>query len=785
MIHNYITTTLRGMRKSKIFTLINLTGLSVAMACFILVGLYVRYELSYDQFHEDVEDIHIVKLKFTEEMGGFYNQLLPAVFADVIKEGTPGLKEVTTTLSGAANMYVKKGEDYIQENYYTVQNSFFNLFTFPFLYGNPSNALTYPESVVISKEMALKYFNKENAVGETLSIDGRGDFKVTGVLKPFAKNSQFQPHFSFSLNGLSNLESWGYNTFFIYIKTMPDANLDEIQARIASLYEANKPEGAMYKGATLGSFAESYWHASGSGASMNNKDRGLGANKDVIYMCSGLALLLLFIALANYVNMATARAIQRAKEVGVRKVNGASQKQLIAQFLGETLVFSFLSLLVAVILVELFLPAVSQIMGIQLKIDYQNPSMLILLIVYAGLCGLLAGVYPALLLSRFNPVKALKGHTQLNSSRFSHRSILLFLQFTISAFMIVVLLVANTQIHHYLNFDLGFDKERVVSIRMTEEMSESPKVFMQEVKNISGVEGVTVGPMPYGAYGFNTLQHGEKKLKHVPRVESDETFITMLKIPLLAGRNFDPKLTSDQDNSIIINETLARELELENPIGEVLLFEGKQKTIIGLMKDFFISGPMSNTRSLMLTPLTSGRVNNLLVKVNAANMATTLSSIDEIWDRFDYKNAYQYQFLDDAYEEKLSRIQRVTLIINGVPSAIVIISLFGLFSLVAFQTSRRVKEIGIRKVLGASGAHILFILGKPYALLILLSSGVAIPLGYYLMQTALGKYPNRITLDASFALITISTLIVFSVLVISSRALSAIRVNPVEILKDE
>jgi putative ABC transport system permease protein len=785
MLRNYIITTLRGMRRSKVFTLINLLGLSVAMACFILVGLYVRYELSYDQFHEDVEDIYLVKLKFTEEMGGSYNQLLPAVFADVIKEGTPGLEEVTTTLAGADNMYVVKGEEYILEKYYTFQNSFFDVFTFPFLYGNKATALTEPQSVVISKEMALKYFNKENAVGETLSVDGKGDFKVTGVLKSFPQNSQFQPHFSFSLNNMSNLDSWGYNTFFIYIKTLPNTDLTEVQNRIASLYNANKPEGAMYEGGGLGSFAESYWQLSRSGASLNNRDRGLGADKDVIYMCSGLAVLLLFIALANYVNMATAKAIQRAKEVGVRKVNGASRKQLIYQFLGETLIFSLLCLIVSVILVEVFIPSVSEMIGIQLSMDFGEPAILLFLVGYAILCGLSAGIYPAILLSRFNPVKALKGQAQVSQSGFSHRNILLFLQFTISAFMIMVLLVANSQIKHYINFDLGFDKERVVSIGLTEEMREKPQVVMQEVRIIIGVEGVTVGPMPGGAFGFNTIEYGEKKLKYVPRVESDENFLPMLKIPLLAGRNFDPKMVSDQENAMIVNETLAKELELEDPVGAVILFEGKQKTIIGLMKDFYISGPRARKRSLMLTPLISGNVNNLLVKVNAENMASTLGQIDKLWDQFDYKNAYQYRFLDNAYEEKLSQIQRITSIINGVTTAIVVISLFGLFSLVAFQTSRRVKEIGIRKVLGARGINILLILGKPYAWLILLSSAVAIPLGYSLMDKTLEQYTNRIELDASFALITILAIVVFSVLVIVSRAISAVRANPVDILRNE
>jgi len=521
MLKNYLITTLRSIRKNKLFTAINLIGLSVAMSCFILVTLYVRYELTYDQFHESVDEIYLVKLKRAERFGGNYNQFLPAVFADIIEEGAPGVEEVTTTLAGAGNMYINKDEEYVQEKFYTLQNSFFNVFTFPFLYGNKNNALTEPTSVVISREMAIKYFNKENAIGEILTVDGRGDFKVTGVLESFPKNSQFQPHFAFSMNEMSDLDSWGYNTFFIYLKTFPNANLDDIQNSIASLYSANAPKDAAFDGssAELSSFADSYWQLGGSGASLNNSDRGLGADKDIIYLCSGLALLLLFIALANYVNMATSKAIERSKEVGVRKVNGASRAQLIGQFLAETLFFSFLSLILSVILVEVFLPSVSNVVGIELNLNYQEPSILLFLVGYALLCGLLGGIYPSLLLSKFNPVKALKGRAKISNSRFSLRKILLFLQFTISAFMIVVLLVANSQIRHYLNFDLGFDKERVVSIRLTQEMGKTPVVFSNRVKSIAGVEGVTMGPMPSGAFGFNKLAFNDVELKFVPRVE--------------------------------------------------------------------------------------------------------------------------------------------------------------------------------------------------------------------------------------------------------------------------
>tara|TARA_R110001592_G_scaffold345761_1_gene637823 strand:- start:212 stop:1267 length:1056 start_codon:yes stop_codon:yes gene_type:complete len=351
--------------------------------------------------------------------------------------------------------------------------------------------------------------------------------------------------------------------------------------------------------------------------------------------------------------------------------------------------------------------------------------------------------------------------------------------------MIIVLLVANKQINHYINFDLGFNKERVVSIRMTKEMTERPQVFMQEVRSISGVKGVTTGPLPGGASGFSTLEYQGKTVKDISRVDTDENFIPTLQIPLLEGRNFDPLIASDVENSIIINESLAKKLELKNPIGTTLVMNGDNVRVVGLIKDFHIMGPMTPVGELILKPRISGRIDNLLIKVNAQNMASTLGQIDAVWDQFDYKDTYQYQFLDDAYEAKLSELQRLTLIINGVTTAIVVISLFGLFSLVAFQTSQRIKEIGIRKVLGASANNILSILAKPYAWLILLSSLVSIPLAYYFMGNALNGYPNRIDLGASFGVITVISILGFSALVLLSRTISTIRTNPVDILRNE
>ncbi len=786
MLKNYIVTILRGIGRNKVFTIINLLGLSIAMACFILVGLYVKYELSYDKFHDRVEDIHIVKLKYKKEMGGFLNPFVPAIMSKAIEEAIPGVEAVTAMSTGAGTIYVKNGDsEYTQEKYYQARSSFFSVFSFPFLHGSESSALDEPNAIVISSEMALRYFNTVDVVGNFMTIDKKGLFKVTGVLKPFPANSQFQPNFILPLDhGTSpeRLNSWQLNSFFVYLKVAPDTDIQRLENDLSSLYESKSLEGSSFEAVGLGSFSETYWDRNSS--ILNNRSRGLGSDKNVIYVFSGLAFLLLFIALANYVNMAIAKSISRAKEVGVRKVNGASQNQLRLQFLAETIFFSFLCLISAVILVEIMLPSISEILGVTLQVDYGDLSLILTLLVYTLVCGLLAGLYPAFLLARFNPVKALKGDQSYSKSRFSHRSVLLFLQFTISSVLIAVLLMANAQIRHYSTFDLGFEKAQVISIGTPDTMRRSSEYIIQQLKKMSGVEAVAIGPLPNGIDGSSKVKYNDIVVKNVSRLHTDEGFLPMMEINLESGRNFDLAHATDFKNAIIINRELAKRLQLENPVGSTIEMSGLKKEVIGVVNDFYAQGAVSRTGPLILFP-SKNRFSRFMIKVNPENMSETLKGINSFWSNYDPRNYFKYQFLDEAYAKRFSQLERITLVINGVTVAIVTISLFGLFSLVLFQVTQKIKEIGIRKVLGASVAQILMTLGKPYVWVISFSTLAAIPLSYFFMNQVLNKYPNRIDLDSSFGIMTVVLVLVFSGLIIISRTLMASRANPVDVLRNE
>ncbi|OEK04762.1 ABC transporter permease [Roseivirga misakiensis] len=797
MWRNYLKVALRNIRKNRIYTITNIIGLSSAMMGFIIVALYINYEISYDKFHDDVEDIKVVKLKYSDRYGGGFNVFTPAVFADAIEKEVPNIEAITTTSTGVANLKVinDKNES-ISEPYYQFQESFFDVFSFTAAYGDLEGALSDPKSIVISKETALKYFNETNVVGKSLKIEKQGEFVVKAVLNDFPANSQFQPHIVIPLvarNSRQALQSWDMNTYFIYLKTSKGANEDEIKAQLEALYAKNVPEGGMYKSEVqLTPFADSYWDWSRSGASMNNRNKGLGANKDVMLICGILAAILMIIALTNYVNMAVSRAIQRAKEVGIRKVNGALPKQLIAQFLSESVVFSLISLVVAVIALELIIPSVSNLMGIEMSIDYLKPLQIVMLIGYAVLCGLLAGIYPAFFLSRFEPSRILKTRMMGNTRSKTLFRVLLWFQFTLCAFLITVMSMMNGQIDHYFNYDLGFTKEQVVAVPFPNQNEAEAERFLNAVNSNSLVLGTTIGPLPAGAAGANHVFYGEKSVRYAESFQTDETFISTLGIHITAGRNLAPAISTDFSEGVIINELLAKKLELEQPVGATVQLDiygqGKvNKRVIAVIEDVFLKGPSSPVRPLTILPtkkLISPR-QNLLVKLDKDNMKEGLSSVEAAFAGIYKDEVMAFEFLDAAYAKNYHRIQRLTTIISGVTTLIIAVSLFGLFAMIAFNISFRMREIGVRKVLGVSFFELQWTLSKLYLAVITIALISAIPAAYLLMDNLLNAYFNRLPLTSSHGLYAGLAIYLLATITVLAKGLSTLKLNPVNILRND
>lgn len=773
------------MKSKRLYTITNILGLSVAMMGFIIVSLFVNYEMSYDKFHDEVEEVFMLRMKYPDELGGFYNQFLPPVLASTIKQEIPSVEEVTITDTGVGNVDVSKiGGELIAEEFYAFEPSFFNIFSFPAMYGDAKETLSDPKSIVISRSLALKYFNKENVIGELLNLSRFGEFKIGAVLDDFPENSQFQPHLVVPIlatTGENRLTAWGSNSHFVYLKIPPSADREDLCLRISALYKKNNPDG-IYSDTEFFPFKDSYWEWSGSGASMNNRSKGLGADKNVIIICSSLAIILLIVALANYVNLASSRAIQRAKEVGVRKVNGASPAQLIFQFLSESIVFSVISLIIALIGAELLLPSVSEVMGLTLELDLLSTQQIAMLLSYALLCGLLAGSYPAIFMSRFNPVKVLKTRVSTGAEKLSFFKVLLGLQFTVSALMVTGILIFNKQLNHYINFDLGFDTERVVAIHLSDELRGNADALLNDLRELSEVKGVTLGPLPAAADGFSNVVFNETEVKSVTRIQTDENFLPVMNIKLVAGRNFDANISTDFQSGILINKKLAKGLSLNDPVGARVSLNGVSKEVLGVFDDIYADGAMSNARNLLLWPRLD-QIYKLLVRVNGSTEA--LAKLEETYKIHDQAGLFKYTWLDEAYGEKYHRVSRVAKLINGATALIVFVSMFGLFAMLAFSISNRLKEIGVRKVLGGKLWQIQWTMARPYIIINLIAFLMATPLAYFLLELVMTNYPNRIEPGMGTGIISFLIIIGFNLTIVAMRGVSLQRLKPTDILRGE
>ncbi|WP_420386890.1 ABC transporter permease [Roseivirga sp.] len=786
MISNYLKIIFRSFLRNKLYSFTNFLGLAVAMLGFIIVSLYVNYELSYDQFHDDIDDIYMLRMRYTERNRDFFNQFLPPVFGQAIEAQIPGVDAVTVTGTGVGSIDVLDKEgNFLTEPFYTFQPSFFDVFTFDSKHGDARKALADARSIVISRELAMKYFGVENAIGQTLKLKELGQFKVGAVLMDFPNNSQFQPHLILPLKATTDEESlinWNSNTNFIYLRLNEETNKENLKTNLISLYSDNNPKGWYSNGtADLFPFGESYWNWSMSGAALNNRTQGLGADKRVIVICSSLAIILLLIALANYVNMATSRAIQRSKEVSVRKVNGASPMQLIFQFLTESIAFAFVSLLVALIGVELILPSVSRVMGIQLELDFSSFHLLGLLFGYALTCGLVAGIYPAIFMSRFRPARVLKSKLVQGGKRISLFKILLGIQFTLSALLITVILILNAQVRHYTTFDLGFDKDQVISISLPGPLRGNAHRLMNDLRALPGVAGVTFGPLPSSADGFSDVVFGGKELKSVTRLQTDENFVPVMDIKMQAGRNFNPNISTDFSESVLINQKLVDALGLNEPVNSQITISGFNKRVIGVVDNFYSDGSMSNIRNLIIWPRRD-QAHHLLVRLNNLE---ALKRVEGVYLRHDEEGLMKYTWLDEAYNKKFHRVSRVVSIINGSTLLTVFVSLFGLLAMLAFSISNRLKEIGVRKVLGARFFQLQWSIAKPFLLVNLISLLIAVPLGYYLVGEMIKNYPNKIELGLSFGFMAFAVTCILNFIIVGIRGVSVSNINPIDILKDE
>lgn len=795
MLTNFIKTAIRSLKKNKGFTAINIIGLSIGLASCLLIVFYVTDELSYDKFNTNANRIYRADL---EVKFGNNNNSYAAVqtgFADEAKKDFATVEQ-TVRLRPAyeqpVGFRVKKGITVLQETGAIYADaSLFNVFTFPMVQGNPATALSQPNTVVLTESAAKKYFDATNVVGQTLVLNDTVNFKVTGVIKDLPEQSHFNYNMFLSMETVpgSHNANWGGGGYNTYLLLKPGANTAEISKKLTDIV---KPFVAQWMG--KGDYLKYNLMPLTSIHLHSNLQQELGHNGNIqyVYIFSAIAIFILLIACVNFMNLSTARSSNRAKEVGVRKVLGSPRKYLVGQFLTESVVVTFMSTIVAIILAWLLLPLFNQVSGKQLAITPQTfiwlaPCALVLVMVI----GFIAGAYPAFFLSRFQPINVLKGKLSAGFKGGGLRSLLVVFQFGISIFLIIGTMVIYNQLHYIQTTNLGYNRNQVLIIKNIESLNGQVQTFKQQIKQLPGVDDVSLsGYTPTGEASNVTAIFPDATLtSHTSMLTEfwpvDEEYIKTMGMQLQSGRNFSTSFKTDS-SAVIINEAAAKFLGFKDPVNKTIYRNSvgvQQFKIVGVVKDFHFKSLRENiTPVVMYLAEDRGALN---VKVNTANITGLMGEIKAKWKAVAPNQQFTYSFMDAEFDAAYRAEDRIGVIFVAFTFLAIVIACLGLFGLAAYAAEQRTKEIGIRKVLGADVPTLVGLLSKDFIKLVLIAIVIASPLAWFAMQQWLHDFAYRA--DMHWWLIAAAGIgaIIIAFGTVSFQAIKAALTNPVKSLKSE
>jgi len=807
MIKNYIKTAFRGLMKNKGFTFINVFGLALGLATCLLIVFYVFDELSFDKFN--VKANRIYRINNNVKFGGSENSyaVSPAPTAAAMKADFPEIEEVARFRNNGGNQVKKGNKNIIEDRMIYADNSIFDIFTLPFINGSKSNALTAPHTVVITEKMALKYFNSTNVVGKALTFNDTSLYKVTGVIKDIPKQSHFNFDFFIAMPGLqeSKEDVWLSNNFNTYILLKEGADINKLAKKFPEFMV--KHAGPQMQTLIHLSFKD--FEKAGNYYKFDfipltrihlysNSVAELGPNGDIkyVYIFSAVAIFILLIACVNFMNLSTARSSNRAREVGVRKVLGSPRKFLIAQFLTESILVTLFATLIALVAAWLFLPKFNDMSGKELVITGQViswllPTLLVIIIVI----GCLAGSYPALYLSAFKPIEVLKGKIAAGFKGGVFRNVLVVFQFAISIFLIIGTLVIYNQLKYIQSKDLGYTRDHVMVVRNVWSLGNNAKSFRDEVKTLAGVQDASLsGALPTGGYGSSTTFFKDPVMDQKRAILSqiwpaDENYLPTLGIKIIKGRNFSKEMITDS-TALIINEAAAQMLAFNDPVGQFLYTPGdnqlktiKKYHIVGVIKNFNFRSLKDNITPLILS-MNEDR-GAVSVRIKSANIPAIIQQIRNKYDSFKPTQEFNYSFMDEDFDAIYRSEQRIGTISVAFTSLAIIIACLGLFGLAAYAAEQRIKEIGIRKVLGASTSIIVRMLSKDFIILVLVSIVIATPLAWWAMHGWLQGFAYRQNIQWWVLVLAAAGAVLIAFVTISFQSVKAALTNPVKSLKSE
>ena len=775
MIKNYFKIAFRNLSKNKTYSFINIIGLAVGIACAVLIMLWVRYELSYDKFNKNADRLY--RIDFTTEQKDYYGSYQPGPLAEYLKDNFPEIEHSTVYSEGTYKLS-RETEGFFC-NGSIVSPGFFKMFSFPLEEGNLGSLLNAPNSIVISRSLAEKIFGNENPVGKTLKLNDQPGYNITGVFSDVPVTSSLQFDFAIPMSDAPGyFKMWDRKCTMTYVMLQKNASLNEINKKIYRVMDKHNPEWKNIL--QLFPVTKSHlYEADGSGSII------------YIYIFSVFAALILIIACINFMNLSTARSEKRMKEIGIKKTVGSSRIELIKQFMTETIFFSFISLLIAIILVELSLPGLNSILGEHISMTYSAGTISILLGIML-LTGILAGSYPALYLSSFNPISVLNGRNittgQRRSSTF--RKVLVIAQFSFSVFIITCVLFIGKQLDFIQSKDLGFNKEQILMINTRGALQQNITVVKNELlkfpfvkdaavsaTNLTGFQGAGSGPIDWE--GKNTNKVCEVGFNFV-----DEDFAKTFQIKMEQGRFFSKEFPTDMSEAFVVNEAAVKAMGINNPVSkDMSTWFGRKGKIVGVIKDFNTESLHNQMAPVVLIPTVAA--NYLCLRLSPTDFSRQIKLIGQKIKEIVPDDPFEYHFLDQDINSLYKTEQMTGELATLIAVLAIFISCLGLFGLSSFYSEKRTKEIGIRKVLGASIPNVTFILSKNFLMLVAVSNIIAFPAAYYFMNKWLQDFTYRIEITWWIFVLSGGIALLIALATVSFQAIKAATANPVDALRYE
>jgi len=789
MLKNYLKITWRNLLRHKAFSLINISGLAIGMASSALILFWIQNELSYDQFHAKKDRLYTVYNRSVFDGKLWCWNTTPKVMAKTLKQDYPQIEEVCRT--NGCNFLFSIGDKHLNVNGNFTDPGFLTMFSFPLLSGNTKTALNNINDLVITQKLAKKLFGNDNAMGKTVKIDSNAYFTVTGVMKDLPNNTQFKFEYLMPWSYLKKIggddQGWGNNSIQTWALLKPGVTEAEANRSIVNITRSHSD----IKDISVFLHPAAKWRLY---SKFDEKGKVSGGRIETVQIFSLIAAFILIIACINFMNLSTARSEKRAREVGIRKVVGALRGSLISQFLGESILIALIAGIIALVIVQLSLSGFNILTDKQLFIPYGSPSFWLISLSFILFTGVISGSYPALYLSSFKPVNVLKGTFRAANALITPRKLLVVVQFTFAVVLIVCTIIIRQQLKYAQDRDTGYKKDNLVYVMMTGTDDKNYPLIKNELITSGAATAVTKtsAPVTQGwSDSWDFMWPGKDISKKIDFniFNTDGDLVKTMGFKIVAGRDIDIKTYPTDSTALLLNETAVKTIGFKNPVGQIIKrgVPGSYTDlhVVGVVKDFILQSPYEPIKAMVIQgPKSWFNVIHFRLN-NAHSTAQNLKLAGAVFKKYNPEYPFEYNFIDEDYAKKFGDEQRIGTLASLFAGLTIIISCLGLFGLAAYMAQNRIKEIGVRKVLGASVTGVTALLSKDFLKLVMISFGVATPIAYLSMHKWLSGYTYRISISVWVFILAAVLTIVISLITVSFQAIKAALANPVKSLRSE